>query len=647
MPDYSRDDLEDALRNAAAAGNTDAARKLADALVALGPTENAAPAAEVPPQDQGFFSRLGRHYNEEVSGGVEDMTKGVGDAVADGAGIGKRVLGAGKAAIGAIRYAGSPVEAAWKTLAVDPAEAAATALGASPAVRQGVGSTVDMAQIFAGAGAPKVIRAGAEALEAAPAAARDIRQALTTSKPAPIAPTTGELGAAPANQLMTAAPATDVAEQKMYDAMIQAGWTPDRIQAKLKQLGPGATLGDVYPFWGMQDVAAQTPAGGLRAARVLGAREAQKQSTLLKAVDSHVADSNLYDTIDDLQKARSVEGKAARDAAMDKTGVIKSDTVQRQLETPEGQAGLRKGASIAKLEWAETGKQIPKSETWYHGNDFDDPDLKIVATPTLRMLDAMKQGYDSMLQPFRNKFTGALENLGPYEVQIDKNRRALVQDMRDQSKSYGEYLDTWGDYSKNIDAVNAGRRALSQDPEVVKKALARMTPADKEYFQIGLARDLKDSITQNPNAALKAFQNRDTRNILQQAMGDKSAYNRLRQSALREAAKARTFRSATGNSRTAARALGAMEAEVPAKPLADDVVGGAFDIATGNKVGVARRIVNRVRGASPKPDTVTPILDQQSMALHNQDPVVQARILARLRQKAGVTGTSGLLPQPE
>jgi len=456
-----------------------------------------------------------------------------------------------------------------------------------------------------------------------------------------IVPITGDIPTAPAG-LVKSAPAAVSAEDNLYKAMQQAGWTPERIEAKLKQLGPNATLADVFPFQGMQETAAQTPAGAMRAQRVLGAREAQKQSSLLKSVENNLSDKNYYASLEDLQESRSIAGKADREDALNKTGIIKSDVIQRMLPTPEFQQGIRMGGKIAKLEEARTGVPVPKSETWFHGADFDDPNIKIIDTPTLRMLDAGKQGMQQILAPFRNKYTGKLENLGPYEVEVNKALKAVTAEMRKASEPYAKYLNTWGDHSSNMDALSMGRRALNQDPEVNAKVIAKMTPAQKEFFQIGLARDLADDIKQNSTRALNALKNPDTRAILQAGFPDKASYNRFRQSALRAAAKTNTYNAATKGSQTARRAMGAIEEEAPST-MAKDVIGGSIDLATGNHIGLGRRLANRfLRGETP--ETRTPILDQTSAALHSTDPVIQARVLQRLRAKSGISGTSGLLP---
>lgn len=523
-------------------------------------------------------------------------------------------------------------------------------------VVEGVGS------VFGGLGlpvgvvakAPKTVpkpaaAVAANALKEVPATVGELsnaaRQVVTRPTTEAIAPITGDVAAETPN-LVRATPAANAAEENLFKAMQQAGWTPDRIQAKLKQLGPGATLADLFPFQGLQEAAAQTPAGSMRAMRVLGAREAQKQSDLLKSVASNLSDENYYTSLEELQNARSVAGKAQRDAALGNARIVKSDLIQRMLETPEGQQGLRQGAAIARLEAARTGVPVPKSETWFHGMNFDDPNIKVVETPTLRMLDAMKQGFDQILQPYRNKFTGKLENLGPYEVEVDKARRAVVDELRNHSDDYAKYLNTWGDYSSNMDALSMGRRAIDQDPEVSLKVVKNLTPAQKEFFQIGVARSLRDDIVQNATKATNAFKNRDTRDILQAAFPSKDAYNNFRQDVLRAQAKTQTANRANAGSATARRATAVMEAEKPATPIAKDVVGAGFDVATGNKLGLGKRIVNKFMNMNPKevPDTRTPILDQTSMMLHSTDPVLQARMIARMRQRAGVTGTSGLVP---
>lgn len=497
---------------------------------------------------------------------------------------------------------------------------------------------------------------GAQLVRGAVAAARDVpgttgislippRSAfpdVATQKPALTAPASGVVPEAAPDTLTMPSTAATMAEEKLYKAMIDAGWTPDRIAAKLRQLGPGATLADVEPFTGLSKTAAQTPRGELRAKQVLGRRDEGREARLEEIIDGTLSPENLHDEIADARKRRTAAAQPKRVEALNTSGIIKSPVIDRMQTTPEFQQGLREGARIAKLEWARTGVEVPKSETWYYGDSLNDPNILIKDTPTLRMLDAAKQGMDSIIQPFRDKYTGELVNPTPYIVEVDKARRAVVQEMRGASPKYGEYLDAWTDESQVMDAMAKGRKILNNDPEITEKALRKMGPEEREAVQIGLARALKDKVGDNPQAAVTLFSKRKTRNKIRAAFATKREYNTFKQALLRERAKARTSRTTGVGSPTVRNALAVADAEAP-EPIMKDLAGAALDVATGNKLSLARRAINRITRRKPE-DTTTPTLDEMSGVLHSADPDIQQRMITRFRNRASPrAGTGGVL----
>lgn len=482
-------------------------------------------------------------------------------------------------------------------------------------------------------GAPAMSGLRQAAAEAASAASPIISNAAgAAAKSMERFPTASLAAATPGMQDLT--PEASKAFEKLYARLVQEGWTPERMTAKLRQLGPGATFADLEPFAGMQEAVAQVagkPAS--TAARALSVRDKRAGSALAQSVSNNISDQNPYETIDALRASRAAVSQPLRQTALAQPRIVKDELVDRLMTTPEMQEGLRRGAAIVRLESARTGEKIPTSETWFHGANFDDPEIVSKTTPTLRMLDAAKQGFDSMLKPFENKYTGKLENLGPYEVELDKTRRALVSVLRDHSDDYAKYLDEWQTPSRLMSAVNKGKQVLQNDPEVTAKAIQGMTPDEKSHFQIGLSRALLDKIADNPQSAIRYFDKGATEAKMRAAFPSSQAYNAFKMDVLRQARFHRTYVEARANSPSVRRALGVADLADDPSRLAQ-VGGVALDIGTGNNMGLARRAITAVGNRLNRPSQ--DVANELAPVLYSSDPAIQARVTARLKARVGM-----------
>jgi hypothetical protein len=648
MADFSRDQLMQALRNADAAGDAAAARAIAQRLSGM----SAAPARPTTASliASGEDLRTGAQRREDESLGLSsELPYGmppnkVGEMVAGfvpGVGVAEGIFG--------------------KQVAFDdPDSMMPTGVkdvpGIAGNVRQGNYGTAALQtvglvpDVFAGAAAAKI---APDVARLAPEVGRGVKKATLQAKselaktgreiaampgalaervkPQAVVPLTEDM-AAPPQGLAFQSPAAAKGEERLYNMMLESGWTPERIEAKLRQLGPKSTLADLEPFGGIANVTAQEPKGMKRALRVLGGRDVGAESRMLATVDNTLSNENFYESLDKLKTQRSAAAQPLRQQAMSTTRIIKDDGLQRILETPEGQEGLRMGAKIARLEEARTGIPVPKSETWYHGANFDDPNIKIVETPTLRMLDAMKQGFDAKLAPFRDKYTGELRGLGPYEVEIDKARKQVVDVLRSQSDDYAKYLNSWADDSQQMDALARGRKILNNDPEVTAKSLRRSSPEQMEFVRIGLARALKDKIRENPQAAIRYFDKSVTQDKMRAAFPSKAEWNLFRRQALRESATRATFLRNTKGAQTAERVAGkkSLETEPSALP---EAAGMAFDLGTKNILGATRRGLNwAARKIADRP--TPPVAEEISSVVHNVDPVTQERMIQRFKARS-------------
>lgn len=121
------------------------------------PKQAAEPAAASGPQPGGSVME---HYRRAVDQAVGGMREGTASMTAPGASMWDRTKGAGQAALGALGYVASPVDAVARRVVGNPAEVVARGMGASPETQVQVGDYASLiSQLLGGAAAPKAVQA--------------------------------------------------------------------------------------------------------------------------------------------------------------------------------------------------------------------------------------------------------------------------------------------------------------------------------------------------------------------------------------------------------------------------------------------------------------------------------------------------------
>lgn len=575
--------------------------------------------------DPGFFTRLGDNYSKLAGESLKSMNEGFQRRMAPDAGIMESIKGGGQQTAGALGFVTSPINAVSKTIVGDPVEQALEPVVGKTAANI-VGNTADLSsQVFGGA---PIVKGTTAALEAIPEAATAVRKATAKAlTPSRFDTEGGSLTGTGADTELSGA--ANTALDKLVGKMRDMGWTEERIKAKLKQLGPEGRFADLDAFADLQQSVAQVPGPAANtAARELTVRDRRTAGRMLDYVKENISPENFHASLDELRQTRSLEGKADREAALGgPQTIVKSDVVQRLITQPDVQEGIRTGARIANLEAARTGVEIPKSDTWFHGVDFEDPNIFVNTTPTLRMLDAAKQGMDTYLNQFRNKFTGKLEGLSPLATEVNKARAALVEELRKHSSDYAKYLDKWGDTSKLMDATARGRAILDNDPEITTKLIKSMSAPEREFLQIGLARSVMDKINDNPFSALRYFDKGKTEEKLRAAFPDSKAYHSFKKAVMSEARKHKTYVEGLKNSPTVKRSLGVDDLTQPEN--VEHLARAGVHLMTGNKAGLIRDTFDLAMRKYHQPNKA--VANELAPALYTKDPVVQQRVLERMR----------------
>ena len=135
---------------------------------------------------------------------------------------------------------------------------------------------------------------------------------------------------------------------------------------------------------------------------------------------------------------------------------------------------MQDGAKIAQTEAAAEGRAFNPAE--YFG-----PDGQIPETPSMRALDAAKQGLDDMLEKYRDPTTGKM-SLDSQGRAIEKLRQSFVANLDQLNPDYAAARAAYAGPSQSLDAMNMGKRALSNDPEVNAKIVGNLSPGDKQFY---------------------------------------------------------------------------------------------------------------------------------------------------------------------
>lgn len=394
--------------------------------------------------------------------------------------------------------------------------------------------------------------------------------------------------------------ASNQAVAKVAEAMTRDGLTPADVQTNLQRLGPEAGLVDAggANVRLLGESVANRPGPGAEAAEsFLEGRAAGQQSRINTAIRAATgSQADFYDALGDLTQQRSQAARPLYDAAFNSTIVSPQDAaaLDRFVQDPIGQAGLQRGLRTIQLENIANNRTFNPAD---YGVTQDAGGNWLPSGSTnLRLFDAVKRGMDSIAEQYRNPTTGLMDfakyddNFGSGRA-VDNLRNAYTAELRARFPDYADALNAWSGPSKAIDALNMGRRALANDPEVSARAIANLSDSEKEFFKAGVARALKDKVESAPDSAdatKRIFGSQLIRDKIAAAFGDPNAFRQFQQTMENEAQFARTRNEVLKGSPTARRLAGAADI---------DVVTPALMAAHGHLVGAAANVGQQAMNA--------------------------------------------------
>jgi Transglycosylase SLT domain len=428
--------------------------------------------------------------------------------------------------------------------------------------------------------------------------------------------------------------ATTPAAQRIIRAMTRDNMTPEQLDSALSELGPNASLADVggANLHSLAETAANSPGPAAQQARLfLNARDEGQTQRMNAAVKLATgAQGSAFDTMDELQDARRAAAAPAYDKAFNNTVVTPEQATQFRPfmeDNPIGQQALQKGVNIARLESLAAG--TPFNPADYGVTQADDGTATMLAptNTSLRMLDAVKRGYDNVLDKYRNPLTKKLD-LDQEGTAINKVRTAYTTQLRDAFPQYADALDAWGGPSGDMDALSMGQRVLSADPDVTANAVSNLSDSQKQMYQVGMAQAMKtriDSTPDNADATRRLFGNKEIRNRIAAGFGgpDTDAFQNFQATMNQEATFAQSYREYLGGSPSARRLAGmADQAQSP------DLTTPILHVVTGNAPAAAANVAHQFGLGVGRWATSPTDAQQRALGelLFSQGPAAQNRL---------------------
>jgi hypothetical protein len=305
--------------------------------------------------------------------------------------------------------------------------------------------------------------------------------------------------------------------------------------------------------------------------------------------------------------------------------------VARFVDDPIGQEALRKGLRVIELEHVAQGRQFDPAAFGVQrvNGEFVPVDGQ---TPNMRLLDAVKRGFDEIVEGFRDSTSGRL-NLNQYGRAVDSARAAYRNELAGMFPPYRRALEAWSGPSQSMDAMARGRNIFNmRDSEAAQAAVSvRRSPSEAEFFRLGVAQAIQERIAGAPDGAdavKRIFGSAAKRALLRAAFPDDASFNRFVAQMRREDGMFRNaqFVSPRTGSQTQLRESDASEfgtdaaLAVASGMLPGRTVAGA--VADFGRAGVAR-----ARGVTPQ------VADSLSRRLFNAETPEVVSTLRQLGQQ--------------
>jgi hypothetical protein len=385
-------------------------------------------------------------------------------------------------------------------------------------------------------------------------------------------------------------------DRKIVQGFERDGKTIDQVAARLKTLGPEATIADAAGpnTVGLVENLANEPGVGQQMAnRVLMGRQRGAGGRITDAAGRELGDAGFYETLADLDRARQTAARPLYEKAV----------------RPENLVPDKDFAPFAEDKFFSQTIASVKADPLVGLSQLPDNSMPVI--------DATKRRIDDMIGVAKRAGEANRARL------LQEKKDALVKAADEAFPDYAAAREAWAGPSAMKDAMEIGRGFAKPDSELTAKVVSDLTSSEKEAFLLGVRQAITDIVDRTgvtADATRKLFGTPKMQKALQAAFPDTASYRRFMSDLLREAAFNRTKNQVLGNSATARRLAQQEDAGFDPAPLAEVVQGNFLNGAK----GLAKNALARF-GKMPEAQRA-----EMARTLLTADPTANANALARM-----------------
>ncbi len=566
----TREKLESALLNAHAAGDTSAARQLANALKAGQydqPAATPAPEPEKPEPGVDYGRGLLKQLGQGLSFGFADeLEAGLGaglDALFQGQDFGDTYRNLVKdSRTENTQFAEENPKAA---LAANVAGGLMT--GGAGAVRTGAAKALPKLAAY-GAGTGALAGAGASEKESLGQLGEDVAVgAGTGALLGTVAPATGKFIGDTVKRVINPRGALDArVGQAVKGELSRSDVLPEEAVERL-QSNPDLILGDLSQNLQQRTSGLATMPGRAaeRAKGVLEERTTQQAQRILPELrDGLGADAKYYEALPALTKDMSKKAKPLYEKAY-KTEITRlPQNVNAVMSEASNNGALRAARRLASAEM----------------KDFDD-------LPAFQGLDYVKRALQDM------EGTAIRSGRGQLASGLTQQRQTIGDYLKAKSPDYAKANKIWSSGKGDQDAMESGLRALTKDADFNRTAYNAMSQSEKKAFRVGLMQGIQNKIgtmAEDRDVVRQLKMIPKNRELIKMAFGNQKKFDAFMKKLDDESAMFETFSKSLRGSRTAPLQQ--------AHSAVNDLGQGALSVATGG--GLSSILAPALRQATPR-----------------------------------------------
>lgn len=330
---------------------------------------------------------------------------------------------------------------------------------------------------------------------------------------------------------------TTAAQRKVLEAIQRDEMTPQKVSARLRSLGPQATLADAggENLTGLARAAASVPGPAKnRAAQTLNARASGEAGRITQKINQGLKPTDYFAAEEQFLGQLKNNAASLYDDAYRAGKQLESKALSKLLERPVARKAMLEAADLASI----NGRRLSQLDPTLTAQLREAAKLGLVDPSvipkggvgrgiTTEAIDDLKRGIDSMIDKERNQLTGSLNKRGALLADF---KRQLLREVDSLNPAYAKARAAYAGDAEVLSALREGRNALKLDPEEIRRTLSGMSDAAKESYRSGAARALKDIVDNTPDttsAARRLFSKDVMRSRLREIFPDQETYNAL------------------------------------------------------------------------------------------------------------------------